>query len=89
MECLEEEGLDVGLVVSDGGEVVEGDHVLRPESDALLVAEPGLVLVLLVPEEVAVVVPHLGVARGAGQPGPGDIVQRSHQGPGDKVYDLT
>ena len=61
------------MVVSDGGEVVQSDHVLWPQSDALLVAEPGPVLVLLVPQEVPVVVPHLGVVRGAGQAGPEEL----------------
>ena len=61
------------MVVRHRGEVVESDHVLRPQSDTLLVAQPGLVLVLLVPEEVAVVVPHLGVVGSAGQAGPEEL----------------
>ena len=58
------------MVVRHGCEVVESDHVVRPQPDALLVAEPGQLLPLLVPQEVAVVVPHLGVVGGAGQAGP-------------------
>ena len=68
MECLEEEGLDVGLVVSDGGEVVEGDHVVGPQPHCLLVAGGRGLLDLLVPQVVAIVVPHLGIVRSARQP---------------------
>ena len=68
------------MVVSDGGEVVQSNHVLWPQSDALLVAEPGLVLVLLVPQEVPVVVPDLGVVRGAGQAGPEQVSPGSPDG---------
>ena len=49
MQSLQQEVLYISLVVRHRGEVVEGDDVLRPQSDALLVAEPGPVLVLLVP----------------------------------------
>ena len=73
MESLQQEVLYISLVVTDGGQVVESDHVLRPESDALLVAQSGRVLVLLVPEEVGVVVPHLGVVRSAGQARPEQV----------------
>ena len=68
MQCLEEEGLDVGLVVSDGGEVVEGDHVVGPQPHCLLVAGGRGLLDLLVPQVVAIVVPHLSIVRSARQP---------------------
>ena len=48
MERLEQERLDVGHVVGDGGEVVQGDHVARPQPHRLLVAprRPALVQLL-------------------------------------------
>ena len=73
MESLQEKGLNICLVVSDGGEVVESDHVVRQQADALLVAESRQLLLLLVPEEVAVVVPDLGIVGSAGQTGPEEL----------------
>ena len=73
MQSLQQEVLYISLVVRHRGEVVEGDDVLRPQSDALLVAEPGLVLLLLVPQEVPVVVPNLRVVRSAGQARPEEV----------------
>lgn len=79
MESLQQKGLNICLVVRNGGKIVESDHVVRPQSDALLVAEPRHLLLLLVPEEVAVVVPDLGVVRSAGQAG---LEQFGSGGPG-------
>ena len=67
MQSLEEEGLDVGLVVGDRGEVVERNHVVRPQPQGLLVAGGGGPLNLLVPQVVPVVIPHLGVVGSACQ----------------------
>ena len=73
MKSFQEKGFNISLVIRDRCKVVEGDDIVGPKSDTLLVAQPGLVLVLLVPEEVAVVVPHLGVVWSAGQAGPEEL----------------
>lgn len=71
MQRLEQQGLDVCLVVGDGGEVVEGDHVVGPQPHGLLVAGGRSLLDLLVPQVVAVVIPNLGVVGSARQTRPG------------------
>ena len=65
MQSLQEQGLDVGLVVGHSGEVVERDHVVGPQPQGLLVAGSRSLLDLLVPQVVAVVIPHLGVVGSA------------------------
>ena len=79
MQSLEQQGLDVGLVIGDSGEVVESDHVVGPQPQGLLVTGGRSLLDLLVPQVVAVVIPHLGIVRGAGQTRPRvRIVHLSH-----------
>ena len=70
MQSLEEQGLDVGLVIGDSGEVVESDHVVGPQPQGLLVTGSRSLFDLLVPQVVAVVIPHLGIVRSAGQTRP-------------------